>query len=238
MQGQIRLPTLAPIGRLLIISSVALFLIRFLLTKTSGIDLYQILGLTPARLSDGHIYTLATYGLLAHDFFGLLFDALIIWFIGSDLEVSWGRRRFLSFLACTAVGGAIIYAGAVLTFFSSSWVVGATLPGLAGIAGALCVAYGVLYPDRTMYLFFFPLKAKFFVMILIAMTLWQGASSPGGVVAWGQLTAYASGMAWMLFVSRGQPRKGSSKSSAPWSKGKAKLKLVKDNKDDDQITYH
>lgn len=91
-------------------------------------------------------------------FISILFEVIIIYGFGSQLEILWGRRHFLKYYFISLLGGVMVWAA-----------VGAFLPVVvwgmgAGIAGML-VAYAVIWPDRQVLLFFvFPVKMKWLVL--------------------------------------------------------------------------
>ena len=82
---------------------------------------------------------------------------------------------------------------------------------------------------------FFPVKAKWFCLILIGMLTYQGIFTPGAAGAWGHLGAMASGFGFMFFASRNSlslPSFGQKKRP----KSKANLRIVKD--DDEEGPKH
>ncbi len=197
---QMQFPPMSRLNKGIVITFVAMFLLNAILAKT-GFNLSALLGLSSGALMQGKIWTPFTYALIPGGLLECLFDALIFWFIGSELENMWGPRRYAYFLITTVLGAAVIFSLLGFIFFSGSSLAYYPLTGPAGMASTMCVAYGVLFPERTMYFFFFPLQAKWFVMILVAMNLYHGVFTPGGVFAWAQLGAMLSGFLWMLFVS-------------------------------------
>ncbi|MNY62523.1 Rhomboid family protein [compost metagenome] len=57
--------------------------------------------------------------------------------------------------------------------------------GASGAVFGLLLAFGLLFPESLLYVyFFFPIKAKYFVIIYGAIELWMGiANRPGDNVA-------------------------------------------------------
>lgn len=89
----------------------------------------------------------------------VLFEGLILFGFGSQLEMLWGRRHFLKYFLISLLGGVVVWS-----------LVGLFLPGLAiwglgaAIAGML-IAYAVIWPDRQVLLFFvIPIKMKWLIM--------------------------------------------------------------------------
>lgn len=193
-------PTMSKLNKGIVIAFVSLFVLSAIASKTQTFSLANFLGLSLGGLMKGKVWTLFTYAFLPHGLLECLFDGLIFWFIGSELENMWGPRRYTYFLLTTIFGGALFYLILSAVFFSGA-ITSFPMTGPAGLASTMCVAYGVLFPDRTMYFFFFPMQAKWFVILLIAMNLYHGFFTPGGMFAWAQIGAMISGFIWMVSVS-------------------------------------
>ncbi len=196
-----QLPKMGRINLIIVCTTLTMFVASAVLSKM-GASMAALFGLSSVGLLSGKIWTLVTYALIPHGLMSAIFDALIFWFIGSELESIWGPRKYAFFLGTTVLGAGIIFVLIGLLFFGSSQLASYPLTGPGGAAAAMCVVYGVLFPERTMYFFFFPLQAKWFVAILVGMSLYQGIFSPGGLLAWAQLGAMASGVLWMVAVTR------------------------------------
>jgi membrane associated rhomboid family serine protease len=163
--SQYAVPRVSPVVKILLIVSAVVFLLTAILERTSGFNLTAILGFTPARLLQGFIWQPFTYVFLHASFFHLLFNLLVIWTVGSELEDLWGRRTFLSYLVVCGLGAALTYGVFSLVGIGP----GAYQPvvGSSGIVYGLLLAYGILFGDRTMYFFMlFPMPARYFVMLL------------------------------------------------------------------------
>lgn len=235
MQSQIYLPKLSLVNKALIILSSVLFILDFILARAGGIGLGSMLGLSAERVFHGHIYSLLTYPFLSNSIIEVILNCLMLWLMGSEFESNWGTKRYLSFILTTILGGALLYLLVVGIFFQSSVIFSFPLTGLSGIVGALCLAYAVIYPDRIFsFLMLIPVKAKYFCMILVVISLYQGIASPTGVGAWGQLGAIASAYVFMIVISHRNFRALSDKMSQMTQvrsrpKSKAKLTIVKDD---------
>ena len=229
-QRGIHVPPLTMINKYLIGIIVSVFLVYSIIHLSSSAYISQFLGLSGGLFFSGHIYQLVTYPFMATGLFEVLFDCLIIWFIGSDLEQTWGSFRYLKFLVASCLGGAVIFLG--INSLLPAWTL---LAGPGGIAYALLLAYSILYPSRTLFLLFFPIKAKWFCLILIAMQFYLGIFSPGGAGAWGHLGTMLSGFLYMLFLSRNSLSLPTYfqvfKKSEKKTRKKDHLKLVKDDED-------
>lgn len=246
---QFQFPSMSRMNKVIVISFVVLFILSAIL-KSSEISLVYYLGISPGAILSGRVWSFITYAFIPNSLMECLFDGLIFWFIGSELENLWGEARYLSFLLITVVGAACLYLALGFLFFSNSPLFSIAYSGPAGIASTMCVAYGILFPKRTMYFFFFPMQARWFVMLLVAMNLYNGFFTPGAIFAWAQIAAIVSGVLWMVFVSHPELKnilKSSSQApERPFARSKKRsskishLHIVEDSDDDEgkPPTYH
>jgi len=195
----------------LLIANIGIFLIHFLIGHSSLGDPFQIFFLRPydvaARLM---VWQLATY-MFFHDINGfghILFNMLALWMFGADLENQWGTKRFLQFYFLCGVGAGVCVVIANLLFGNPfSRTIGAS-----GAIFGLLLAFGMLFPDRQVLMsFLFPIKAKYFVMILGGIELLNSYASIGGPVS---NIAHLGGMAIGYFYIRSMK---SRRSAASWS---------------------
>ncbi|MBT3235369.1 MAG: rhomboid family intramembrane serine protease [Bdellovibrionales bacterium] len=245
---QINLPQLSLINKAVIIATVGLFLLSSILKASGvGINLVALLGLSAAGFFHGLVYQLITYPFISVSLLGVVFNCLILWLLGSELERMWGPRRYILLNLISLIGSGVIYLIVTLLFFSSGPVYLAPLYGLIGICNFQLLAYAIIYPDRIFsFMLIFPMRARYFCMILIAMQLYMGFFSPGGNQAWGHLGGMLAGYIGMLAASSSyfkrlfdsSPNVRRKKSRR---RGSAKLRIVPGDDDDDDErppTYH
>jgi membrane associated rhomboid family serine protease len=156
--------------------------------------------LTPVNVVHGWIWQLATYSVLHLNLMHLLGNMLGLWMFGSAIESAWGTRRFLELYWVGVVGAAI-----TTVALSYSHLLGdPTRPtiGASGGVFAILIGFGVLFGDNEIMMIPFPflIKAKYFIGILIFVTL-ALAISGGGQVAY---VAHLGGLffGW-LYMRRG-----------------------------------
>ncbi|MCC7235269.1 MAG: rhomboid family intramembrane serine protease [Bryobacterales bacterium] len=190
----------------LLIVNVALFLLYFFAVRTGFGSLFFHFGLVPRAVT--HllaVWQLVTY-LFLHDPNGvthILLNMLMLWMFGSTLENTWGTRRFLQYYFVCGVGAAIcVVLLATLFGNAESRTIGAS-----GAIFGLLLAFGVLFPDAQMlFMFIFPMKAKYCVMIYGAIEfLFTLGSSGDGVSHIAHLGGMAFGYLYLrsdLFRSR------------------------------------
>ena len=155
------------IKRLLIINTV-LFVVYFFATRfdvEALLGLFRAASLIPSWLISGAIWQPFTY-LFLHSPYGfghILFNMLMLWMFGQDLERDWGGRRFLEFYFFCGVGAGLCDVAARFIFG------GLDIPtiGNSGAVYGILFAFGWLYPDRTvLFALIFPIPARIFVAIL------------------------------------------------------------------------
>ena len=120
------------------------------------------------------VWQLFTYMFLHGGVGHLLLNMLSLWMFGLTLEQTWGTRRFLKYYFLCGIGAGIcdVAVNELLGHHNT-----ATLGASGGIYGLL-MAFGVLFPDSTVLMsFLFPIKAKYMVMIVGAVTLYSALSS-------------------------------------------------------------
>lgn len=141
------------------------------------------LGLVPQDVIERlWIWQPATYMFLHAGLMHILFNMLGIWMFGVELERMWGTRFFLKYYAITGIGAAIstILVGLV-PYGPTAATYGAMTIGASGALYGLLVAYALYFPDRPILMFLlFPVPAKFFVIIIGAISFLSatGAGSP------------------------------------------------------------
>ena len=112
-------------------------------------------------------------------FFHLLFNMLGLWMFGMELENIWGSRKFLVYYLLGGVAGGLAH-------LLVGWLMGQTGPtiGASGAVFGVLTAFGILFPNRPIYLyFFFPVKAKYLVAGYIALELFYGITGTTDGVA-------------------------------------------------------
>jgi len=162
--------------KLLIVANVSIFFLESLLGLEQLFNNY--LGLVPKYLFNNfYIWQPVTYMFLHGGLWHLLINMVVLWMFGSEIERYWGRREFLGFYFITGVGSGILTA--LFSFDSSIPVVGAS----GAIYGVL-LAYGLMFPNRTIYLYFLiPVKVKYFVLFIGGVAFISSLSDTGSAVS-------------------------------------------------------
>ncbi len=120
----------------------------------------------------------------------ILFNMLMLWFFGAELEQRWGSKFFLAYYLLCGVGAALIYCVGVWIYaLTTGSTTGMIVPviGASGSIFGLLLANGLLFGERIVYFFMiFPMKTKFFVAIMgfIQVVSMMTSSVAGGEVAY------------------------------------------------------
>ena len=145
-------------------------------SKTSAMTLY--LGLIPALVTEkGFVWQLFTYMFLhsTREFFHLFFNMYLMLIFGAPIEHEWGSRKFLLYyFFCGTGAGIVIYIINLIIFYQTPGLMVTQenvvyfIPtiGASGAVFGLLLAFGILYPDLELLLFFVvPVKAKYLVVL-------------------------------------------------------------------------
>lgn len=148
----------------------------------------------------------------------ILFNMFALWMFGSILENLWGAKRFLIFYLVCGIGAGVLHLVSLYIEMLPAWEQFKMLPGYkqeellysdrfifnsttVGASGAVmgCLAaFGYLFPNSVIYLYFFlPIKAKWFVIIYGALELWMAIRNSAGdnVAHWAHLGGAVVGLA-------------------------------------------
>jgi membrane associated rhomboid family serine protease len=198
-------PPFPPVIKWLVGINAAIYLLS-LLGQLSIADFMwtrdQWLGLVPLWVVHGRIWQLATYSFLHAGLWHVLFNMLMLWMFGAELEMGWGGRRFLEFYFFCVVGAALVtVAFAYLGFLLSPRTI--TIGASGGVFGVL-LAFGMIYGDREVFMFPLPfrIRAKYMVGILIFIEVALVLQGPSGVANMAHLGGALFGFLYVKFMPR------------------------------------
>src|SRR4051812_33631991 len=150
-------------------------------------DIVGWLGLSPKQVIEHRwLWQPVTYMFVhARSPTHILFNMLILWMFGVELERMWRTRFFVKFYAITGVGaGLISILVSLLPFAATRATYDANIIGASGALYGLLLAFALYYPNRPILMFFFfPVPAKYFVAILGAIAFITSAEGSGSVAA-------------------------------------------------------
>ena len=156
----------------------------YLLQSVSGQEevFFRLFGLVPnAFLSELMLWQPFTYMFFHAPFYSsvgishILLNMLGLWVFGRELEQAWGKKNFLKFYFITGVGS-----GLVTYFFQ----IGSENPviGASGAVYGILLAYGLLYPNRMLYIWgIIPIKSMWLVIIMGAIAFFGILGNSDGI---------------------------------------------------------
>ena len=191
------MPPMPPITQALLLINVAAFCVDLFL----GPWFTQLFALWP--LGHGFLpWQVVSYAFLHGSMGHLFFNMLGLWMFGAELERVWGAQRFIQFYTASVLAAALAQVLVNLLLGSVYPTVGAS----GGLFGLL-LAYGMMFPNRTIMPLFppIPMKAKFFVALYGGLELILGVTgSATGVAHFAHLGGMLGGYL-MIRYWRGQP---------------------------------
>jgi membrane associated rhomboid family serine protease len=123
------------------------------------------LGLTPALVyGKGYVWQVVSYMFLHGGMFHIFLNMYALLLFGSHIEHLWGSKKFLFYYFFTGIGAGLLIFGINMAAGEPA----AYIPtiGASGAVFGLLLAFGVLFPDVEILLFFIlPIKAKFLVIM-------------------------------------------------------------------------
>ena len=150
----------------------------------------------PLAIGKLWLWQLVTYMFLhsVSDPWHIIFNMLVLWMFGSEVERAMGTRRFL-----TMYFTAGIFAG----IFGCLFTPNNPILGASGAIFAVEIAFAMFYPNATIIFFVFPIKAKYLVTIFAGITVFNCLMPTGGNVAH---FAHLGGLLYGFLFIRYEPR--------------------------------
>lgn len=200
--------------KMLVYVNCAIFLAMFIAASAGGSAsalagaAVGMFGLRPDSVVHGFVWQLFTYSFLHAGLHAgpmhLLFNMLSLWMFGSRLEQDWGMQRFLEFYFFCVIGAAVTTVGVSYTHILGMSPLASTIGASGGIYGLL-VAFGVLYSKMRVYVMgIFPIEARWFAIIWVALALFGALSQGGGV----NNVAHLGGALFGYIYLKALPRRG------------------------------
>lgn len=179
-----------PVTTGLLLVNAATFLLAFMLPSAAQLFWHWLSFQTPFVILKP--WTLLTYPLVyldtsAQGFFNFLFGGFTLWSLGGSLERSWGSQKYgLFFFVMGLISALCLLVGSLL-LGQPDGLFGFFLP-----LACCIVAFCMIQPEQEVQLVFFPLRAKYFAVV-VALFTWvyvgQGGRALLGIFALGGLLA-------------------------------------------------
>jgi membrane associated rhomboid family serine protease len=170
---------ITPAVQWLIVANVAVYIFELLLQTFSGPSAYTWFvghfGLIPAGVVPGlRIWQPFTY-LFLHDastIWHILSNMFVLYMFGRELEIAWGRNKFLQYYFLTGVGAGLI--NVIVKTVPVLWGRSPSDVPTIGASGAIfgvLLACAILFPDRQVIMFPIPIKMSMrtFVIVMTAL---------------------------------------------------------------------
>jgi len=158
------------VKQIIVVTSVA-YVIQYLLYAFWGVSLQRYLGVQADQVVERFwVWQVFTYMFLhsVGSAWHLIFNMLVVYWAGSEVERILGRRRFLTLYLGGGIAGGLAYC--VTQYLAGSHNIPAV--GASAAVMALLVVFAIYFPNRLVYVFFLvPVKVKHLVLILIGIDL-------------------------------------------------------------------
>jgi membrane associated rhomboid family serine protease len=156
----------------LLIANTAVFFLQLLAPNI----FMDYLALRPILIIKKYwVWQLVTYAFIHGNFFHLFVNMFALWMFAPHIEYLWGTKVFIRYYFLCVVGAALTQ----MAVAPYDLVIGAS----GGIYGLL-LAFGFLFPDSVIYLFFvFPLRAIQAVLLIAFISLYSALSAGKSPVA-------------------------------------------------------
>ena len=143
--------------KILVSVNFGIFLLQTL-AQTESL-FFPLFGLVPKMVwSEFMLWQPITYLFFHGGIWHVLINMFVLWMFGGELERLWGKRHFLKYYFSTGVGAGLI----TMMFGLNSMT---PIIGASGAVYGVLLAYGITYPNRTIYLYgIFPIKSLWFVI--------------------------------------------------------------------------
>ncbi len=181
---------------LIIVNALAFMAQNFIDSAENSMVVTRHMVLSPPGSAYFKPYQLVTH-LFAHGSIGHIgFNMLGLYMFGSILEKVWGPKRFFLFYFACGLAAGIAQMLLVKTGYSL---------GASGAVMGLFAAFAYLFPNTEMMMLFlpFPIKAKYMVLIMVAIDLFgQFGPSNTGIGHFAHLAGLAMGFILVLLWNK------------------------------------
>jgi rhomboid family protein len=213
---------MTPVVKKLLIANIAVFAVQVIIYLQVGPPVVgpgdpiwkhltwfeRLFALTPAFAIDKlHLWQFITHSFL-HDVSNvmhLLFNMLLLWMLGGDVEIAVGSRRFVRLYFVAAFAGGLCM---MPWYFATPDV---PILGASGAVFGVIALYARLYPDRRLLVWgLFPVRARTLALVLVGIDLlFAVTGSRTGTAHLAHLGGFAVGWFYLAFArSAGQAKRG------------------------------
>jgi len=218
-----------PVIKNLIIFNALVYLAEVTLGDAVRGKMFDLFALHTIQSPYFRPHQIVTY-LFLHDyrsFTHILYNMFALWMFGSVLENYWGPKKFLIFYTVCGIGAAVFHLAVLyremipvldairnnpfdeeIVAINAGKLNGETVGASGAVFGCLA-AFGYLFPNSLIYLYFFvPIKVKWFVLGYAALELFSGISASAGdnVAHWAHLGGGLVGLLLVIYWNKSNRR--------------------------------
>jgi membrane associated rhomboid family serine protease len=214
-----------PVIKNLVIINALIYLAQFTLGHNVDQYLQNLFALHDLHSALFRPHQLVTYMFLHGGWDHIFFNMFALWMFGSVLENYWGGKRFLIFYMISGIGAAVFHLAVLYQemapvmdsfhflpiaqqqdlLYDPSFRVNEATIGASGAVFGCLAAFGYLFPNQYIYLYFFvPIKVKWAVLGYAAIELFSGirASAGDNVAHWAHLGGGLVGLLLVIYWNR------------------------------------
>ena len=186
----------------ILVLSIVGFLICVLAPEMAG----RVLGLSPGGIRRGMVWQFVTYPFANDSPMSLVFNGMMILFVGSAIERQWRTGSFLVLWLVVSVACGLLWVAV-------GFVAGRDMVGMGSVACAygFIATMGLLHRGQHFFVFFATVEAQHLALILIAIGIVLSITQPinliwiaGALVAYVYVKAHWSHARKGLRLSRGR----------------------------------
>jgi len=177
--------------KVLIIINIGMYFLRII--TSSQLDMVRIFGLSTQTVWP-LIWQPITYMFMHGGVWHVAINMFVLWMFGTELESIWGKTEFLKYYFVTGVGAGLVWL--VFDIGGSN----AFLIGASGAVYGILMAYGLMFPNRTVYIYFlFPVKVKYFVIFIGAIAFLSSMGTDSNISHLTHLSGMLIGYLYLRF---------------------------------------
>ncbi len=183
---------LPPAVKHLLIINILCYGLYYVLNMQHVVDLNYWLGIWTPSSGNFRLWQPLSYMFMHGSLDHLFFNMFSLWMFGTTLENYWGSRRFLFYYLVCGIGAGLL----------NLLVPGVHVSvGASGAIYALLLAFGMMFPNEYIYLYFLvPIKTKWFIIGMIAIELFEGIfRSYDGIAHFAHLGGMFIGLILILY---------------------------------------
>jgi membrane associated rhomboid family serine protease len=143
-------------------------------------------------------WQLVTYLFMHAGFLHIFLNMFALWMFGMELENIWGSKKFLIYYMTCGIGAGLanLFIAPLFTPMNVPTI------GASGAIYGVLVAFGLMFPDRPIYIYFlFPVKAKYLVIFYMAIEV-LSVSSASGIAHVAHLGGGVVGFIYILLTEK------------------------------------